>query len=107
MKYYLAPMEGITTYNFRRAYHKYYGGVEKYFTPFIANRRLSSRERNDILPEHNQGRNTVPQILTNRAEDFLDIANTLASLRHRRSQKAGLRFFKRPRRAGTVSGYHF
>ena len=79
MKYYLAPMEGITTYNFRRAYHKYYGGVEKYFTPFIANRRLSSRERNDILPEHNQGRNTVPQILTNRAEDFLDIANTLAS----------------------------
>ena len=79
MKYYLAPMEGITTYNFRRAYHKYYGGVEKYFTPFIANRRLSSRERNDILPEHNQGRNTVPQILTNRAEDFLDIANSLAS----------------------------
>lgn len=79
MKYYLAPMEGITTCTFRRAYHKYYGGVEKYFTPFIANRRLSSRERNDILPEHNEGMHTVPQILTNRAEDFLSIAKTLAS----------------------------
>lgn len=79
MKYYLAPMEGITTYNFRRAYHKYYGGTDKYFTPFIANRRLSSRERNDILPEHNEGMNTVPQILTNRAEDFLNIAESIAA----------------------------
>lgn len=35
MKYYLAPMEGLTTYHFRRVYHKYYGGVEKYFTPFL------------------------------------------------------------------------
>lgn len=35
MKYYLAPMEGLTTYYFRRVYHKYYGGVEKYFTPFL------------------------------------------------------------------------
>lgn len=83
MKYYLAPMEGITTYNFRRAYHKYYGGAEKYFTPFIANRRLNSREQNDILPEHNEGMNTVPQILTNRAQDFLDIAAALASFGYR------------------------
>lgn len=79
MKYYLAPMEGITTYNFRRAYHKYYGGVEKYFTPFIGNRKLNSRERNDILPEHNEGMNVVPQILANRPEDFLSIADTAAS----------------------------
>lgn len=79
MKYYLAPMEGITTYNFRRAFHRHYGGVEKYFTPFIANRRLSGRERSDILPEHNEGMRTVPQILTNRAEDFLSIASVLSS----------------------------
>lgn len=79
MKYYLAPMEGITTYNFRRAYHKYYGGVEKYFTPFIGSSKLNSRERNDILPEHNEGMKVVPQILTNRPEDFLSIADVAAS----------------------------
>ena len=78
MKYYLAPMEGITTYNLRRTYHKYYGGIDKYFTPFIANRKLSSREQNDILPEHNKGMNTIPQILTNRAEDFLSIAGSIS-----------------------------
>ena len=71
-------MEGLTTYTFRNAWHKYYGGVDKYFTPFIANRHMNSRERNDILPEHNRGMATVPQILTNRADEFLELARDLA-----------------------------
>ncbi|MCM1189702.1 MAG: tRNA-dihydrouridine synthase family protein [bacterium] len=79
MKYYMAPMEGITTYHFRRAYQKYYGGITKYFTPFLSNRSLSSRERSEILPEHNEGMHTVPQILTNRADVFADIAGVAAS----------------------------
>ena len=79
MKYYLAPMEGLTTYHFRRVYHKYYGGVEKYFTPFLAARNLSARERADILPEHNEGMKVVPQILANRAEVFLSIAGEAAA----------------------------
>ena len=32
----------------------------------------AKKELNDIMPEHNQGMYTVPQILTNSAEDFLD-----------------------------------
>lgn len=79
MKYYLAPMEGLTTYHFRRVYHKYYGGVEKYFTPFLAARSLSTRERADILPEHNEGMKVVPQILANRADVFLSIAGEAAA----------------------------
>lgn len=78
MKYYLAPMEGLTTYVYRTAFHRHYGGIDKYFTPFLANRRMSSREKNDILPEHNEGLNTVPQILTNRADEFLTLAGELA-----------------------------
>ena len=78
MKYYLAPMEGLTTYIFRNAYHRHFGEVDKYFTPFISNKGLSSRERNDVLPEHNVGIPLVPQILTNRAEEFLAIAEQLA-----------------------------
>ena len=35
MKYYLAPLEGITTYIYRRAYHTHYRPMEKYFTPFL------------------------------------------------------------------------
>ena len=78
MKYYLAPMEGLTTYNFRTNWNHCYGGMDKYFTPFISNRHMNSRERNDVLPEHNVGMYTVPQILTNKAEEFLSLAEQLA-----------------------------
>ncbi len=78
LKLYLAPMEGLTTYTFRRVYHKYFDCIDKYFTPFISNRRLSSRERNEILPENNRGMLLVPQILTNRADEFLEIARQIA-----------------------------
>ena len=39
---------------------------------------MNSRERNDVLPEHNVGMYTVPQILTNKAEEFLSLAEQLA-----------------------------
>lgn len=78
LQFYLAPMEGLTTYVFRRAYHKYFGGIDKYFTPFITGRGLSSRGRNEILPEHNIGMKLVPQILANRADEFLELAGQIA-----------------------------
>ena len=77
MQFYMAPMEGLTGYVFRNAYQKYYGGIDRYFTPFITNRKLNYREQQDILPEHNTGMDVVPQILTNRAEEFLCIAGDL------------------------------
>lgn len=80
MKFYLAPMEGITGYIYRNAYHKYFHNVDKYFTPFITphtKRCLNAREKNDILPEHNEGMKVIPQVLTNQAEDFVKIAKTL------------------------------
>ena len=48
IKYYMAPMEGVTGYVFRNAYAKYYGGIERYFTPFVANKKLGHREKNDV-----------------------------------------------------------
>ena len=74
MKIYLAPMEGITGYVYRCASHQFFPYIDRYFTPFITpnqTRKLTSREMNDILPEHNQGMAVIPQILTNQAADFL------------------------------------
>lgn len=78
MKFYLAPMEGITTYIFRNAYARYYGEIDKYFTPFLSNKNLCSRERNDILPENNKNIPLVPQILSNNPDTFLAIARQIA-----------------------------
>lgn len=80
MNYYLAPLEGITTYIYRNAYHSIFTPVNKYFTPFLVPKQkkgLSSREKNDVLPEHNQGLFLVPQLLTNRPEDFIRTAGVL------------------------------
>ena len=80
MKIYLAPLEGITGWIFRSAVHECFGGFDKYFVPFIKPNQMghfSAREKKDILPDHNRGMYTVPQILTNRAEDFLRTAKKL------------------------------
>ena len=77
MYYDLAPMEGITTYIYRSTFEKYYGGIDRYYTPFLASMHLSSREKNEVLPEHNEGMTLIPQILSNRADEFLKITKTL------------------------------
>jgi tRNA-dihydrouridine synthase len=80
MKYYFAPLEGVTGYIYRNAYQTFFGQIDKYFTPFISptsNIGFTSRELNDILPEHNQGLPVVPQILANNAEYFLRTVNEL------------------------------
>ena len=80
---YAAPLEGITGYIYRNAHHKFFEGVDKYFTPFVTpkpKKGLNTRERNDILPEHNEAMNVVPQILTNKAEDFIKVAGIMEEL---------------------------
>jgi tRNA-dihydrouridine synthase len=80
MKYYFAPLEGVTGYIYRNAYETFFGQIDKYFIPFISptkNKGFTSRELNDILPEHNQGLPVVPQILTNNSEYFIDTVNEL------------------------------
>lgn len=80
MNYYLAPLEGITTYIYRRAYHMHYRAMDKYFTPFLVphtKKDFNTREKNDILPEHNRGMYLVPQILANDAEGFLNTVQKL------------------------------
>lgn len=83
MDYYFAPLEGITWYVYRNAHQKFFPGITKYFAPFIvANQqdKFSARELNDLLPEHNQGINLIPQVLSNKAEDFLFTLNKLKQL---------------------------
>lgn len=80
MNYYFAPMEGITGYIYRRGHHAFYPDLDRYYMPFIVpkdKKCLSSKEREDVLPEHNQGIIVIPQIMTNRADEFLRIAKYL------------------------------
>lgn len=83
MKYYLAPLEGITGYIYRNAYEKYFHNIDKYFTPFIVpnqSRSLKTKELRDVLPENNKRMDIVPQILTNDSEGFIKTARKFQEL---------------------------
>ncbi|MEY8395497.1 tRNA-dihydrouridine synthase family protein [Lachnospiraceae bacterium 45-P1] len=74
MEFYFAPLEGITSYTYRNLHHKYYSGVEKYYTPFLSpgpETGLGIKQLRDVIPENNPDILLVPQLLTNRAGDFL------------------------------------
>ena len=51
MKYYMAPMEGLTGYIYRNAYQKYFHDIDRYFTPFITNKKLDFKVKKDIDPD--------------------------------------------------------
>ena len=80
MKYYFAPLEGITGYIYRQAHHAFYPGMDRYYAPFIVPKEkkyLNTKECNDLMPDHNKGMNLIPQIMTNKSEEFLRIAALL------------------------------
>lgn len=86
MTFYCAPMEGLTGYIYRNAHNAFFNKnntIAKYFSPFIASNLSDSfktRELNDILPDNNQGIELIPQILSNRAKDFIHTSKKISQL---------------------------
>lgn len=83
MKFYFAPMEGLTGYIYRNVHKSFYNNIDKYFSPFIVanqNEKFKTRDINDILPENNQGLVLIPQLLTNNAKDFIYTSKKLKQL---------------------------
>lgn len=72
-----SPLQGFTDFRFRNAFHKHFGGIDTFYSPYIKlNGKLvvkGSYER-DILPENNDTLEVIPQIITNDAEEFLFVA---------------------------------
>lgn len=74
MRYYFAPMEGITDSIYRQTHHKYYPGLDRYYMPFLSptiHRTLTHKEDRELPMADCVPFCAVPQILTKVAEDFL------------------------------------
>lgn len=83
---YFAPLEGITGFAFRNTHYAAFASVEKYYTPFTApnyTHHWKTRDREDVDPGHSRGVPLIPQILTNRADDFLWAAGELVEMGYR------------------------
>ena len=86
MRITFAPLEGITGYIYRNTYQEYYGGIDRYYSPFLVTRDrgiMKKKELRDILPENNLNIDLVPQLLTNKTENFLQAAAQLKELGYR------------------------
>ena len=83
MKFYFAPLEGITGFTYRNAFSELFGGPDKYYAPFISpsvNDRMRGKEIRDILPENNRNINLIPQILVNNSDYFIKAAKQLIEM---------------------------
>ncbi len=72
-----APLEGITTSTYRKVFRRYFGGIDLFYTPFLAanhNHKFRHREKNEYLPCDDV---LVPQVLTSSSDDFLWAAGVL------------------------------
>lgn len=79
-KIYMAPMEGVTGFIYRNTFSRFFGGIDKYYTPFISpgeHKNFKSRELKDVLPDNNEGLNVAVQMLTNNAELFIVTAHRM------------------------------
>lgn len=82
----LAPLQGVTTAQFRTAFAACFGGFDYAVAPFILSAkgaRLSGSHFKDLLPEANRGIRVVPQILSNDPGAFLETVSRLRELGYR------------------------
>ena len=91
MKYYFAPMEGITLYPLRNTHRRMFGEtIDKYYTPFLTAHQglhFKKREKKDAMPENidtqafsDFSHQIVPQIMANKVETFTWAAKEMAAL---------------------------
>ena len=81
MRYYFAPMEGLTDCIYRRIHQAHFPGMDAYYMPFISptqHRCLTPREARDLPIADSVLFRAVPQIMTKIPEDFVWAAQQVA-----------------------------
>ena len=79
----LAPFQGITDVVYRNVFKKHFRGIDKFYTPFftgIQKDNSKSLRGEEISPDFNDVNTTVPQILSNTAEEIVRFANQCKSM---------------------------
>ena len=78
-----SPLQGFTDFRFRNAFHKYFGGVDTFYAPYIRlNGKLIIKNsyQRDLLLENNDTLNVIPQVMTNDADEFLFVVKYIRDL---------------------------
>jgi tRNA-dihydrouridine synthase len=79
----LAPMRGITTMHYRKAFVRHFGGLDAEMAPFIPTvhaEKINPKLLRDVLPENNSGLPLIPQLIGKNAAEFVTMARALHDL---------------------------
>jgi tRNA-dihydrouridine synthase len=79
----LAPMRGITTLHYRNAFVRHFKGLDAEMAPFIStvsSERINPKLLKDVLPENNSELPLIPQVIGNKAADFVQMNVALHDL---------------------------
>jgi tRNA-dihydrouridine synthase len=63
---YQAPLQGFTDFTYRKTLQSVYGGVTKYFIPYLSygkGKEIKKSQLKEILPANNTGIQAIPQVL--------------------------------------------
>lgn len=78
-----SPLQGFTDFRFRNAFNQYFGGIDTFYSPYIrlnGKMEIKPAYERDILPKNNIGLNVIPQIMTNKPEEFIFVAEYVQNL---------------------------
>jgi tRNA-dihydrouridine synthase len=79
----LAPLQTYTDFHFRNAIHAVYGGIDKYYAPYLKLNNDGSIKKTpkiDILPENNSLTKIIPQLMACNSEEFFVMSHYISDL---------------------------
>lgn len=80
IKIYQAPLQGATDFDFRKALAESFGGIDKYFIPYLSygkGREIKKSQLREVFPENNGVLPVVPQVLFSDQAELFDLVSIL------------------------------
>jgi tRNA-dihydrouridine synthase len=80
IKIYQAPLQGFTDFTFRKAVSECFGGVDKYFIPYLSfgkGREIKKSQIREVFPENNSNLPVIPQVLFSDEGELFDLITIL------------------------------
>ncbi|WP_152287610.1 tRNA dihydrouridine synthase [Flavicella marina] len=78
-----SPLQGFTDFRFRNAFHKYFGGIDTFYAPYIRMNGkivIKNSYKRDLELANNDTLEVIPQIMTNSDEEFLFVVKYIQEL---------------------------
>ena len=80
LKIYQAPLQGFTDFTFRNTLAQMFGGVDKYFVPYLCygkGREIRKSQLRDVFPENSTVSPVIPQVLFSDQAELFELVSIL------------------------------